>query len=322
MGKLISIIIPTFNRAHLIGETLDSVLQQTYRNWEYIVVDDGSKDYTKELVEFYVKNDNRIKFYHRPHNRLAGGNAARNYGFEVSQGDFIQWFDSDNIMLPKNLELKLNYIQESGADLVVCENAEIFHDSSKKTQRKWSIKEEGDVLFNHLSGIVAFDTNGPMFRRDFLENKDLFDEKLKIGQDWEFFSRLLIEKPDVSYLFQTLYNLRTLEDGIRKTKTLPKTLSKIKSEYNLFKLIKAKRYFKDHPYQDDYNRLVFYRILSRYEYLRKYSSNLIATEYLIKALPIVSKRFYRNGILRSLRNPGNFLSLAKILGKKKSNNVY
>ena len=90
------------------------VLQQTYKNWECIVVDDGSKDHTKELVEFYIKKDNRIKFYQRPHNRLAGGNAARNYGFEVSQGDFIQWFDSDNIMLPKKLELKLNCIQESG----------------------------------------------------------------------------------------------------------------------------------------------------------------------------------------------------------------
>ncbi|HEX9600942.1 MAG TPA: glycosyltransferase family 2 protein, partial [Mariniflexile sp.] len=63
---LVSIIIPTYNRGHLIGETLESVLCQTYDNWECLVIDDGSTDNTDALVQGYLNKDNRIKFYHRP----------------------------------------------------------------------------------------------------------------------------------------------------------------------------------------------------------------------------------------------------------------
>ena len=85
MPDLISIIIPTYNRSHLLGETLDSVLIQTYRNWECIVVDDGSTDYTPELMEFYIRKDSRFSFYRRPEEKAKGANACRNYGFEKSR---------------------------------------------------------------------------------------------------------------------------------------------------------------------------------------------------------------------------------------------
>jgi len=99
MNTLVSIIIPTFNRAHLLGETLDSVITQTYSNWECIVVDDGSYDYTEELMDFYSRKNPRIIFVRRPDNRPKGANACRNYGFELSKGKYVNWFDSDNFML-------------------------------------------------------------------------------------------------------------------------------------------------------------------------------------------------------------------------------
>ena len=82
-------IIPTYNRAHLIGETLDSVLAQTYQHWECIIVDDGSSHNTDRVVSEYVKKDSWFKYYHRPDEHLPGGNGARNYGFKMSQGKFI-----------------------------------------------------------------------------------------------------------------------------------------------------------------------------------------------------------------------------------------
>ena len=69
-NPLVSIIIPTYNRAHLIGETLDSVLAQTYQNWECIIVDDGSSDNTDDVVNDYVKKDPRFKYYYRPDEHL------------------------------------------------------------------------------------------------------------------------------------------------------------------------------------------------------------------------------------------------------------
>ena len=107
MTSLISIIIPTYNRAHLIGETLDSIVAQTYSNWECIVVDDGSTDTTAEVMREYVKKDSRFQYHQRPENKLKGPNSCRNYGFELSKGEYIKWFDSDDVMLPTLLEKQI-----------------------------------------------------------------------------------------------------------------------------------------------------------------------------------------------------------------------
>ena len=79
---LVSIIIPTFNRAHLIGETLDSILAQTYTHWECLITDDGSTDNSIEIIQEYVTKDTRFKLFTRPANRPKGANACRNIGLE------------------------------------------------------------------------------------------------------------------------------------------------------------------------------------------------------------------------------------------------
>jgi glycosyltransferase involved in cell wall biosynthesis len=107
---LVSIIIPTYNRAHLIGVTLHSVVSQTYLNWECIIVDDGSSDNTDEVVGEYVKKDSRFKYYHRPEEHLLGGNGARNYGFKMSKGEYVNWLDSDDLFSENKIDdqVKLN----------------------------------------------------------------------------------------------------------------------------------------------------------------------------------------------------------------------
>src|SRR5690606_29007556 len=114
-----SIIIPTFNRAHLIGETLDSVLAQTYQNWECLVVDDGSTDGTDALMAEYVAKDSRFHYHKRPDTHLPGGNGARNYGFEESKGAYIQWFDDDDVMLLGFIERKM-VVFTKDLELVIC----------------------------------------------------------------------------------------------------------------------------------------------------------------------------------------------------------
>src|SRR5690606_15837655 len=110
---LVSIIIPTYNRALLIGETLDSVLAQTYTNWECIIVDDGSTDNTEEIIRKYCEKDSRITFYNRPADKVKGPNAARNFGIENSVGEFILSLDSDDLILPQHLDLKVKVFQSN-----------------------------------------------------------------------------------------------------------------------------------------------------------------------------------------------------------------
>jgi glycosyltransferase involved in cell wall biosynthesis len=105
-----SIIIPTYNRATLLPETIKSVQNQTYTKWECIVVDDGSTDNTKEIVESLIQNDNRIKYVYQEN---AERSAARNNGIRNSSGDYICFLDSDDHYLPNNLSNLAEFILKS-----------------------------------------------------------------------------------------------------------------------------------------------------------------------------------------------------------------
>ena len=109
MGNiLVSVVIPTYNRAHVLGRSIDSVLKQTYTNFELIIVDDGSVDNTMELIKKYL-NDGRVK-YHRLENN-AGVSNARNEGAALAQGEWIAFHDSDDEWHPDKLEKQLKYIE-------------------------------------------------------------------------------------------------------------------------------------------------------------------------------------------------------------------
>jgi glycosyltransferase involved in cell wall biosynthesis len=193
---LISIIIPTYNRAHLIGETLDSVLNQTYQNWECIIVDDGSTDNTAELVNAYVERDSRFQYHQRPESYKSGGNGARNYGFELSIGAFIQWFDDDDIMHVEFISERIMLFESDinfviGLGSITDENLNIvkpmLFDSSKTLFA-------GFILWKNQ--II---TNCVLFRKSFLTDKVLFDINIQRGQEAEFFSRLFFQIKENEY---------------------------------------------------------------------------------------------------------------------------
>ena len=155
---LISIIIPTYNRAHLISETLDSVLAQTYPNWECIIVDDGSTDTTDEVVGEYVKKDSRFQYHHRPKDRKKGPCACRNYGFEFSKGEFIKWFDSDDIMYSELLEKQVGTFEEA-IDCSVCKVA--YYDFEKNITVKENTIYSSQLIEDYLVGRITFYVSGP-----------------------------------------------------------------------------------------------------------------------------------------------------------------
>ena len=256
--NLISIIIPTYNRAHLISETLDSISAQTYANWECIVVDDGSTDETERVLQKYQEQDARFIYVKRPENRPKGGNAARNFGFEKSSGDYIQWFDSDDILLHTAIEIKKEVLESGDFDFVVCQGADIGRGDKTPTVH-WLLQHDGNRLLNHIRGIIAFGTNGPLFKKSFLEGKKLFDEDLSIRQEWEFFSRLLITEPNIAYITKPLYQYRTEATGIRRNKSYTKTKGIMRSERRLLEVINMEKPFSandDYSYRKSvYNRI-------------------------------------------------------------------
>lgn len=111
---LVSIIMPSYNVEKLIGESINSVLAQTYTGWELIVVDDCSSDSTCQVVERYAKQDARIRLFALDRNNGAPA-APRNMGVREARGDWIAMLDSDDIWHPRKLELQMKYLSETGA---------------------------------------------------------------------------------------------------------------------------------------------------------------------------------------------------------------
>ncbi|MFC0776727.1 glycosyltransferase family 2 protein [Flavobacterium sp. HJSW_4] len=194
--KLVSIIIPTFNRAHLIGETLDSVLAQTYQNWECIIVDDGSTDNTVEIINAYVEKDSRFQLHHRPIDRLQGGNASRNYGFGLSKGEFINWFDDDDIMIDTFISRKLELFSEA-IDLVICSGT--YVDQNLNILKNIDLEIQSYLFKDYLLWKFQIITNCVLIRKSFLENKELFNDKILRGQEKDFFSRLFFNLTSDKY---------------------------------------------------------------------------------------------------------------------------
>jgi len=116
MKELISCIVPSYNRAHLLKEAIESTLRQTYSNWEMIIVDDKSADNTAELVAEYQKRDPRIKYYL---NKDKGVSSARNHGIEMAQGNYIAFLDDDDLNLPHRFESQLGAMLKSGCGFLV-----------------------------------------------------------------------------------------------------------------------------------------------------------------------------------------------------------
>lgn len=210
---MISIIIPTYNRAHVIEETINSIKAQTYTDWECIVIDDGSTDTTVETVKRLVKNDERFQLYKRPNDVVKGPSACRNFGFTKIKGDYIQFFDSDDIMHPEHLKLKMEAIKNN--DLAVCKLRAFSGNFNKKFFEQ---EDLSPVLIkpNHL--FEAFVTGdfpmmmvAPLWKTSSLKPYLPIKEDLHILEDHELYARALFDDKYLAVTNKELIYYRTGE---------------------------------------------------------------------------------------------------------------
>ena len=128
MSDLISIITPTYNCGKFIGETIESVINQTYENWEMIIVDDCSKDNTKDIVNKYAQNDDRIKYHLLEKN--SGAAIARTKAMELANGNYMAFLDSDDLWVEDKLEKQLKFMKENNFNFVYTEYEQIDEQSN------------------------------------------------------------------------------------------------------------------------------------------------------------------------------------------------
>jgi len=192
MATKISVIVPTYNRADIISETIGSVLNQTYQNFEIIVVDDGSIDNTREIIVNI--NDPRIKYIYQEN---AGPSAARNNGIKNAQGEYVAFLDSDDIWLPEKLEKQVNIINDNpDIGMVSCWAEGVSHDLKQVLYRKASkINCQKDfirgMLFdpdNTINGTPTF-----VIKKEYFDKVGYFPENMKLLEDWDMWFRAALE---------------------------------------------------------------------------------------------------------------------------------
>lgn len=218
----IIILLAAHNREELIGETLESILNQTHENWECFVTDDRSEDGTARVIKDYCRKDSRFSYHLKPNKYPDGLSSTRNFGLDLAEesgAKYVQFFDDDDIMHPKKLELQLNAL-EKNPELYfsVCHYDKLI---MKENGEKVRLKPEFPSIFSHLgdailTGEFKMNSLGPLWRMNFLKDYR-FDARLKYAEEWELYVRMGYRNPSSSnyivlndYLFSYRKHSNTL----------------------------------------------------------------------------------------------------------------
>lgn len=207
---MISIIIPTFNREDYVGETLNSVLRQTYADWECIVVDDGSSDDTEKAVQQFVQSDARFSFYKRPAEMLKGANSCRNFGFTIAKGEYIKFLDSDDLLTDNCLDKQVGILNKNHELKVCFSYGRYFNDTTKELEEFWSRnKKYNNYLLGHVTNQIRWAISDPLWRKSFFTEVP-FKVGLMNSQEWLMHGQavLKLKKNEIYNLNETFTLIR------------------------------------------------------------------------------------------------------------------
>lgn len=185
---MISVLMLTYNREKLVGQAIEGILAQTYKDFEFIIVDNGSTDKSGNIAEEYAEKDNRIRVIHREKGTIGAG---RNTALDAAKGEYITFIDDDDITEPDYLEFLLSLLTENGADVSICGAADKAFDEKLVMTAEEALLE----LMRRKKYNVAFPTK--LFRREISENLRFPEEAT--FDDIALMYRLLANAKRVAY---------------------------------------------------------------------------------------------------------------------------
>ncbi len=192
MDLQVSIITPSFNRADVIRETADSIFAQSYPNWEWMIVDDGSTDDSWEVLEEFAREDSRVRILKRDRGPK-GACACRNIGVAKSSGELLIFLDSDDVLAPFCLEQRVNAINRVPDAGFVIVPMLLFKKSPYDLNLLWNIDKDTDEISRLLTGDAICQGTGTIWRRSHFERIGMWREDLKLWQDVELHLRAFFQ---------------------------------------------------------------------------------------------------------------------------------
>ena len=198
-----SVVIPTYNYGHFISSCLDSVLNQTYADWECLVVDDASTDNTREVVESYCSKDQRIMYHHLAVN--SGPSTARNTALKRITGEYILFLDADDLIAPKKIQQAAEVFADQSVDFVFTDYA-FFKENTEVLNKICHFLNgfsSGFILASEIRSKLVY---GNMFtisclisKAERLKELDFFDTNINYNEDWDLWLRASFKNPVYYY---------------------------------------------------------------------------------------------------------------------------
>ncbi|QJD97368.1 glycosyltransferase family 2 protein [Mucilaginibacter robiniae] len=197
----VSIVVPAYNRADVIAETLDSVMNQDFTDWECLIIDDHSTDITAQICADYVARDSRFQFY--LNKRSKGAQGARNTGIDKATGKYVIFLDSDDLLGSHCLSNRLAFAEQNPGYNYYCFATAVFKKVPYDTDKLWNYLNTNDNdLIRFLRQDMPWHTSGVLWKREVLQAIKGWDEKVSIWQDWDLHVNALLNKK-LTYLKST-----------------------------------------------------------------------------------------------------------------------
>lgn len=198
---LISIIVPVYNVEKYLSKCIESILHQTYKNWELILVDDGTPDNSGKICDEYALNDSRIKVFHKAN---GGVSSARNLGLEKASGNFIMFIDSDDWISENCLEISVDEINKDNLDALQFGFIEVFPEKENPKIKKTTVILSGEEYIQTSSFNVS--VWGGVYKKEIIDKYQLsFPTQLKLAEDQFFVLNFLKYTQRIKYLDIALY---------------------------------------------------------------------------------------------------------------------
>lgn len=179
---LVSVVMPTYNRAEFLSESIESILKQTFKDFEFIIIDDGSTDNSDIILKSYAQKDSRIKIIKNKTN--LGRSPSRNIGNAIAKGKYIAVMDSDDISLPNRLAVSVRYLEKNKPLTLVCHN---YYTDNTQSSSNWMPTPQLNISLN----VGVYPIHHILVKRDFLVNNAVYyDESLIFGEDYDLYRQI------------------------------------------------------------------------------------------------------------------------------------
>lgn len=309
---LVSIITPCYNYGRFLSETLDSLLAQTYTNWECIIINDGSKDNTEEIALKYSGIDNRFKYTYQQNTGLPG---ARNAALMQSKGKYIQLLDADDLIEPEKLSLQVALMEtHPEIDLVYSKMMLFPSDALERTYTSFILSNnvqpsgKNEIIISALLDDTFFLPGCVIFRKSLYEQVGNFNKSLYGLEDWNYWSRAALLGKEFYCDDRTGTKLLCRDHEANMSKVYVKMLNaRIQARKHIIAItIELKRQNKLHVSTAYINNILKQHHLmllkDEYQYHLHYGSKYLGLKNLIKYSLYSGQPFYLLGIfLKSLK---------------------